>query len=48
MQDIYEEHSRWDDEHRRNCEDCNADWHDAMQDMADDARLDAMAEMELA
>lgn len=48
MQDIYEDHTRWSEEHRRNCEDCYADWVDACSDMADDARLDAMAEMEMA
>ena len=41
-----EYHSRWDEEHRRVCEDCYSDWYDAMQDMTRDAELDAMAEAE--
>ena len=41
-----EYHSRWDEEHRKVCEDCYADWYDAMQDMQRDAELDAMAEAE--
>ena len=39
-------HSRWDEDHRSICEDCYSDWYDAMQDMAHDAKLDAMAEAE--
>ena len=40
------QHSRWDEDHRSICEDCYSDWYDAMQDMARDAELDAMAEAE--
>ena len=37
-------HSRWDEEHRKVCEDCYADWIDACMDMVRDAELDATAE----
>lgn len=40
------EHSRFDEEHRAECSDCYADHLDFMQEQADDARLDAMIEME--
>ena len=39
-------HSRWDEEHRRVCEDCYSDWCDEMLDMIRDAELDAMAKAE--
>ena len=41
-----EYHSRWDEEHRRVCEDCYSDWCDEMLDMTRDEKLDAMAEAE--
>ena len=41
-----EYHSRWDEEHRRVCEDCYSDWYDEILDMIRDAELDAMAEAE--
>lgn len=41
-----EYHSRWDDEHRKVCEDCYDGWVDACHDMQRDAELDAMAEAE--
>lgn len=41
-----EQHSRFDEDHRRNCTDCYADYIDFCQDQADDARLDAMIEAE--
>ena len=41
-----EYHSRWDEEHRRVCEDCYSDWCDEMLDMIRDAELDAMAKAE--
>lgn len=37
------EHSRFDAEHYRTCQDCYEDHLDFMQEQADDARLDAMA-----
>lgn len=36
------EHSRFDEDHRKVCEDCYADWLDFCQEQEDDARLDAM------
>ena len=44
--DQAEYHSRWDEEHRRVCEDCYSDWCDEMLDMTRDAELDAMAKAE--
>ena len=40
------EHSRFDEEHCRVCSDCYADRLDFMQEQADEARLDALAEAE--
>lgn len=40
------EHSRFDEEHYRNCQDCYEDHLDFMQEQADEARLDAMIEAE--
>lgn len=37
-----EKHTRWDEEHRKVCEQCYADWYDEQQAMARDAELDAM------
>ncbi len=39
-------HSRFDEEHCDICEECRADRYDAMLEMAMDAHLDAMSEME--
>lgn len=41
-----ETHDRFDEEHRLICEDCTADYFDFCQEQADEARLDAMAELE--
>lgn len=38
------EHSRWDLEHIKTCDDCRDAHDDAVQDMNRDAELDAMAE----
>lgn len=40
------EHSRFDEEHYRNCQDCYEDHLDFMQECEMDARLDAMIESE--
>lgn len=37
------EHSRFDEEHRRTCNDCYEAYLDFCQEQEDDARLDAMA-----
>lgn len=39
-----EQHSRFDEEHRRNCEDCYSDYLDFCMEQEDEARLDAMIE----
>lgn len=39
-------HSRFDEEHYKNCQDCYEDHLDFVQECEDDARLDAMAERE--
>ena len=41
-----EEHSRFDEDHRKICEDCYAGYVDFCQEQADDARLDAMINAE--
>lgn len=41
-------HSRFDADHRSICEDCYSDYVDFCQEQADDARLDEMAELEMA
>jgi hypothetical protein len=33
-------HNRFDEYHRRTCDDCTRDYLDFLQDQADDARLD--------
>ena len=44
-----EYHSRWDEEHRRVCEDCYSDWCDEMLDMTRDAEIGlAQLKIELA
>jgi hypothetical protein len=43
---VGEYHSRFDEEHYRNCQDCYEDHLDFVQECEDDARLDAMAERE--
>lgn len=40
------EHSRFDFEHYKNCQDCYEDHLDFMQECEADARLDAMSEAE--
>ena len=40
------QHNRWDEDHRKVCEDCYSEYVDACMDMARDAELDAMAEAE--
>lgn len=40
------EHSRFNEEHYRDCSDCWDDHHDFMLDAAHDAALDALAEAE--
>lgn len=40
-------HTRFDEDHRKVCEDCYADWLDFCQEQEDEARLDALSEMEL-
>ena len=39
-------HSRFDEEHYRNCQPCYEDHLDFMQECEDDARLDALSEQE--
>lgn len=39
-------HSRWDENHLTICEDCYADNLDTVMDMNEDAKLDAMGELE--
>lgn len=41
------EHSRFDAEHRKNCNDCYEAWLDFCQETEDDARLDALAAAEI-
>lgn len=41
---MQEEHSRFNEDHYRNCQPCYEDHLDFMQDQESDARLDAMAE----
>ncbi len=41
-----DEHSRFDDEHRAECSDCYEAYMDFCMEQEDDARLDAMIEME--
>lgn len=41
-------HYRWDEDHRKVCEDCYADYIDQLLSMAEDARLDALMEQECA
>lgn len=41
-----DEHTRWDEEHRKICVDCYSAWLDECYDMARDAQIDAMIERE--
>lgn len=41
-----EDHSRFNEEHYRNCQDCYEDHLDFMMECEMDAKLDAMSEME--
>ena len=38
--DYHEEHSRFDEKHRKECEECQRAYDDLYQDCADEARLD--------
>ena len=42
-----DEHTRFDADHRSECSGCYEDYLDFCMEQEDDARLDAMAEMEL-
>ena len=37
---LYDEHNRFDDEHRLECDDCQRDYDDLCDECADEARLD--------
>lgn len=39
------EHSRFDEDHRKICEDCTADYFDFCQEQAEEARLDSMSDV---
>ena len=44
ISDASQWHSRFDEDHRKVCEPCHADWLDFCQEQADDARLDALSD----
>jgi len=39
-------HNRFDEEHRKVCDDCRDQYEDFCQEQDDDARLDALSEIE--